>query len=183
MSFPAHPFLDPPVNMDVMRRLNDANIDTCLSLASTDMYKFSALSSSWIPEPQDICWFEGLVIQTHVPDQLNASFTIRITGHDLVCDNSHFTVMVRLAKSPLCPAAGEYTPCTLSGVDDGGLTTCVAKCLCDGKDCKHAIIHIPEMHETCRVRGVCDENGGGSCTSVGKYVSSKFFGNVTYIQE
>ena len=40
-----------------------------------------------------------------------------------------------------------YTTCTLSGVDHGGLTTCVAKCLCDGKDCKHATIHIPEMHE------------------------------------
>ncbi|KAK2184233.1 hypothetical protein NP493_275g00009 [Ridgeia piscesae] len=145
------PFLDPPVNMDVMRRLNDANNDTCLSLASTDMYKFSALSSSWIPEPQDVCWFEGLVIQTHVPDQLKASYTIRLTGHSLVCDNSHFTVMVRLATSPLCPAAGEYTTCTLSGVDDGGLTTCVAKCRCDGKDCKHAIIHIPEMQEDWKI--------------------------------
>ena len=147
LSFPAHPFLDPPVNMDVMRRLNDANTDTCLSLASADMYTFSALSSGWIPQPQDVCWFEGLAIQTHVPDQLKASFTIILTGHGLVCDNSHFNVMVRVTKSPLCPAAGEYIPCSLSGVGHGGLTTCVAKCLCDGKDCKHATIHIPKMHE------------------------------------
>ena len=67
--------------------------------------------------------------------------------HGLVCNISHFEVMVRLTKGPLCPLAGEYIPCTLSGVDHGGLTTCVAKCLCDGKDCKHATIHIPEMHE------------------------------------
>ena len=151
MSVPAHPFLDPPVNMDVMRRLNDANTDTCLSLASTDMYKFSALSNGWIPEPQDVCWLQGLVIQTHVPNQLKASFTIRLTGHGLVCDNSHIEMRVRLTKSPLCPVAGEFTTCTLSGIDHGGLTTCVAKCLCDGKDCKHATVHIPKMHEDWKI--------------------------------
>ena len=147
LPFPALPSLVPPVNMAVMRRLNDANTDTCLSLASTDMYKFSALSSGWIPDPQEVCWFQGLVIQTHVPDHLVASFTVRITGHGLVCDISHIEVMVQLTKSPLCPVAGEYTTCTLGGVDQGGLTTCVAKCLCDGKDCRNATINIPEVHE------------------------------------
>ena len=137
--------------MEVMRRLNDANTDTCLSLASTDMYTFSALSGGWSPQPQDSCWFEGLVIQTHVPDQLNASFTVRITGHWLVCDNFHIEVMVQLTQSPLCQAAGEYIPCSLSGVDHGGLTTCVAKCVCEGNDCKHATIHIPEMHEDWKI--------------------------------
>ena len=137
--------------MELMRRLNDANTDTCLSLASTDMYTFSALSGVWIPQPQDSCWFEGLVIQTHVPDQLKASFTVRITGQWLVCDHSYLAVMVRVTKGSLCPVAAEYIPCTLSGVDHGGLTTCVAKCLCDGKDCKHATIHIPEMHEDWKI--------------------------------
>ena len=137
--------------MEVMRRLNDAITDTCLSLASTDMYTFSALSGGWSPPPQDICWFEGLVIQAQVPDQLMASFTVRITGHGLVCDISHFEVMVRLTNGSLCPLAGEYTTCPMSSVDHGGLTTCLAKCLCDGKDCKHATIHIPEMHENWKI--------------------------------
>ena len=144
---PADPVLDPPAKMEVMRRLNDADTDTCLSLASTDMYTFSAVSKRWSLPPRDSCWFEGLVIQTHIPGQLKASFTVRITGHGLVCANSHFSVMVRRTKSPPCPTAGKYYECTLSGVDHGGLTTCVAKCLCDGKDCKHATILIPEMYE------------------------------------
>ena len=144
---PAHPFLNPPVKMELMRRLNDANTDTCLALASTDMYTFSALSKRWNLPFTDMCWFEGLVIQVQVPDQLKASFTVRITGHGLVCANSHFAVMVRRVKSSPCPTAGRYYECTLSGVDNGGLTSCLAKCLCDGKDCTHATIHIPEMHE------------------------------------
>ena len=87
---PAHPFLNPPVKMELMRRLNDANTDTCLSLASTDMYTFSAVSKRWNMPFTDMCWFEGLVIQVQVPDQLKASFTVRITGHvrqlPLLCD-------------------------------------------------------------------------------------------------
>ena len=130
-----------------MRRLNDANTDTCLSLASTDMYTFSTLSKRWNLSSRDMCWFEGLVIQTQIPDQLKASFTVRITGHGLVCANSHFAVMIRRIQSPPCPTAGKYYECNMSGVDQRGLTTCVAKCLCDGKDCKHATIHIPERHE------------------------------------
>ena len=137
--------------MELMRRLNDANTDTCLSLASTDMYTFSALSGRWSPQPQNSCWFEGLVIQTPVADQLKASFTVRVTGHGLVCDNSLIAVMVRVTTGPFCPLAGEYIPCTLSGVDHGGLTTCVAKCRCDGKDCEQATIHIPEMHENWKI--------------------------------
>ena len=133
--------------MEVVRRLYDDNTDTCQSLASTDMYTFSALSGGWSPQPQDICWIDGLVIQTHVPDRLKTSFTVRVAGHGLVCDNFHLAVMVRLTKSPLCPVAGEYIHCALSGVDHGGLTTCVAKCLCNKKDCRHATIHIPEMHK------------------------------------
>ncbi|KAK2162780.1 hypothetical protein NP493_1489g00022 [Ridgeia piscesae] len=146
-AFTADPVLDPPVPTEVMRRLIDANTDTCLSLASTDMYTFSAVSKRWNLPPRDTCWFEGLVIQTYVPRKLTASFTVRIIGHGLVCANSHFSVMVRSMKSPPCPTAGKYFECALSGFDHGGLTTCVAKCLCDGKDCKHATIHIPEMHE------------------------------------
>ncbi|KAK2160838.1 hypothetical protein NP493_1623g00036 [Ridgeia piscesae] len=145
--FPGLPILNPPVTTEVMRRLIDANTDTCLSLASTDMYTFSALSNRWNLPFIDMCWFEGLVIQAHVPYHLKASFTVRITGHGLVCDNSYITVMVRRKKSPPCPTAGEYYECKLSRVDHGGLTTCVAKCLCEGKDCKRATIQIPEMHE------------------------------------
>ena len=152
MSFvPAHPFLDPPVTMEVMRRLNDANTDTCLSLASTDMYTYSTLSKRWSLPSRNMCWFDGLRIQAQVPDKLKASFTVRITGHGLICDNVHCAVMVRLTKSPPCPIAGAYYPCTLSGVDQGGLTTCVAKCLCDGKDCKHATILIPEKYEDWKI--------------------------------
>ena len=148
---PAHPVLDPPVKIELMRRLNDANTDTCLSLSSTDMYTFSALSKRWNLPFRDMCWFEGLAIQVHVPDQLKASFSVRITGHGLVCANSHFSVLVRRKTSPPCPTAGEYNECSLSGVDHGGLSTCVAKCLREGKDCKHATIHIPEMHEDWKI--------------------------------
>ena len=137
--------------MELMRRLNDANTDTCLSLSSSDMYTFSALSKRWSLPPREMCWFEGLVIQAQVPDKLKVSFTVRITGHGLVCDSSYITVMIRRKKSSPCPTAGEYYECTLSVIDHGGLTTCVAKCLCDGKDCKHAIIHIPEMHEDWKI--------------------------------
>ena len=144
---PAHPFLDPPVTMEVMRRLNDANTDTCLSLASTEMHTFSAVSKRWSLPSRDMCWFDGLAIQAQVPDQMKASFTVRITGHRLVCANSHITVIVRRIKSPPCPTAGLYYECTLSVFEHGGLTSCLAKCLCDGKDCRHATIHIPEMHE------------------------------------
>ena len=150
----APPVLDPPAKMQRSARLNDGNNDTCLSLASIDMYTFSTLSKKWNPQPQYVCLLSGLVIKKFVPDKLKASFTVSITGHGLVCADTHFAVAVRQAKWPSCEHAGLYRRCKMSRAVDsvtGGLITCVADCLCHGDDCKHATIHIPEKHEDWRI--------------------------------
>lgn len=148
------PILDPPAKAEVYVHLNDTNNDTFMSLASTDMYMFSTLSKKWYPQPQHACLLSGLVIKKCVPDKLKATFTVSITGHGLVCANTHFAVAVRQAKWPSCEHAGLYRRCKMNRAVDSvtdGLITCVAECFCGGEDCKHATIHIPAKHVDWRI--------------------------------
>ena len=150
----ALPVLAPPANMEHSVHLHDDNNDTCLSLESTDMYTFSALSMQWIPESLDSCWMPGLAIKLCVPAKLNASFTVSITGHGLVCADNHFEVMGQRTKEPACGVAGEYLGCKLSeavGSGTGGLMTCLAECLCEKDGCKQATIQIPNKHDDWKI--------------------------------
>ena len=140
--------LDPPVKPEVSARLTDSNNETCLALADTDIYTFDESSGRWFPEPQHKCWLTGLVIKRCVPDTIKTSLTVTITGHHFTCSTSHFKVAMRQRKWPACDLAGLYRTCTWSAaIESGGLTTCVAACRCDGDDCKHVTIHIPESYE------------------------------------
>ena len=148
----SHPVLDPPVEKEVSVRLTDANNETCMALRDTDYYTFDATACQWLPQAQHECWMPGLVIKKCVPDKLK-SFTVTITGHHLECSYSHFTVRMRYTKSSECEFTGKY--CKWSGaVESGGLTTCVAVCLCEGDDCGHVTIHIPKLYaewEICEI--------------------------------
>ena len=125
--------------------LIDANNDTCLILEDTEMYTFSPSTSQWVPRPQNACWRSGLVIKTAVPATIHASFTV--TGHRLVCSNSHLKVMTRHTKLSDCGlVSGNYHICVLSGVaeqETGGLTSCVAACEYTEKKTKYVTIEIP----------------------------------------
>ena len=150
----ALPALDPPAKMEHYVHLHDDDNDTCLSLESTDMYTFSALSRQWVPESLDSCWMPGLAIKLCVPAKLNASFTVSITGHGLVCADTHFEVMGQRTKERACRVAGEYNGCKLSeavGSGTGGLVTCLAKCLCEKDGCKQATIQIPNKHDDWKI--------------------------------
>ena len=146
--------LDPPAKMEQLVHIYDDNNNTCLSLASTDMYIFSTLSQKWNLQPQHACMLSGLVIKKFVPEHQKASFTVSITGHGLVCADTHFAVAVRHTKWPSCEHAGLYRRCKMNRAVNSateGLITCVAECLCNGDDCKHATIHIPAKHEDWRI--------------------------------
>ncbi|KAI0220727.1 hypothetical protein LSAT2_027780 [Lamellibrachia satsuma] len=145
----SQPVLDPPVPMEKAVQLNDANNDTCLVLAHTDMYTFSVSARRWAPQPRGKCVHPGLIIRKCVPDAIKASFTVMITGRHLVCSNAHIKVSIRHTKWPACETAGLYRICKLSETTGSGLglTTCIAKCICEGDDCKHVTIHIPNLQE------------------------------------
>ena len=151
----SRPVLDPPVKKEMSVRLTDANNEICLALRDTDHYTFDASTSRWVPHPQHKCWMSGLVIKMCVPDKLKTSFTVTITGHRLACSSSYFKVAMRQTKSPKCEFAGKYNICKWSGVvESGGLTMCVAECLCEGDDCHHVTIHIPKLYaewEICEI--------------------------------
>ena len=146
----SQPVLDPPVPMEKAVQLNDANNDTCLALAQMDMYTFSVSARRWAPQPRGKCVHPGLIIKIYVPDVIKSSFAVMITGRHLVCSNSHVKVSIRHTKWPACETAGLYRICKLSGTtgsENEDLTTCIAKCTCDGDDCKHVTIHIPKLQE------------------------------------
>ncbi|KAI0215078.1 hypothetical protein LSAT2_032899 [Lamellibrachia satsuma] len=143
----SRPVLNPPVRNGMSVRLTDANNETCLALRDTDQYTFDASASRWVPHPQHKCWMSGLVIKMCAPDKLKTSFNVTITGHYFECSSSFFKVAMRQTKSPKCEFAGKYNICKWSGVVEyGGLTTCVAECLCEGDDCHHVTIHIPKLY-------------------------------------
>ena len=127
--------------------LIDANNDTCLILEDTEMYTFSPSTSQWVPQPKNACWRSGLVIKTTVPATIHASFTVRITGHRLVCSHSHLKVMTRHTKLSDCGlVSGKYHICALSVVaapETGGLMTCVAACEYTENKTKYVTIEIP----------------------------------------
>ena len=143
--------------MEKAVQLNDDNNDTCLVLAQTDMYTWSAGARRWSPQPQGKCVHRGLVINRCVPEAIKTSFTVTITGRHLVCSIPDVIVSIRQTKWSYCETSGLYRKCELSGsIGSGsdGLTTCVAKCVCDGDDCKHVTIQIPkalELWEICEI--------------------------------
>ena len=135
-------------------RLNDADNATCLDLAHTDHYKFETSSSGWFPEPQHDCWIPGLVIKACLPNKGKTPVTIKITGHRLVCSESHFRVLVKQHALPNCVVAGKYDLCKLSEQADSdpeGLTTCAATCVCESNDCRHVTIQIPKKYEDWKI--------------------------------
>ena len=146
----SQPVLDPPVKMEKAIHLNDDNNDTCLVLTQTDMYTWSAGARRWSPQPQGKCVHRGLVINRCVPEAIKTSFTVTITGRHLVCSIPDIIVSIRQTKWSYCETSGLYRKCKLTGstgsVSDS-LTTCVAKCICNGKDCKHVTIHIPTLQK------------------------------------
>ena len=139
--------LDPPVRKEASMSLIDANNDTCLILEDTEMYAFSPSMGQWLPRPQNACWRSGLVIKHRVPDTINTSFKIRITGHRLVCAMSHLKVMTINSEVSGCGlVSGNYQMCKLSGVtipEPGSLTTCAAACQYTENKTKYIIIEIP----------------------------------------
>ena len=144
----SQPVLDPPA-MEKSILLNDHNNATCLVLAQTDMYT-SAHSGRWTPQPQTRCFRRGLTIRSRVVDTTKTSFTVTITGRHLVCSDPHVKVAMRLTEWPQCEIAGRYRSCKMTGATapgDGGLTACVAKCTCDGEDCRHVTVYIPNRQE------------------------------------
>ena len=70
-----------PVKMEMSICLNDADNKACLALVDMDLYTFGAKSSRCFPQPQKC--LPGLVIKKSVPDAMNTSFTVTITGHHL----------------------------------------------------------------------------------------------------
>ena len=143
--------LDPPVPATKAVHLIDGDTATCLALAQMDMYTYSASVRRWAPQPRGKCVHPGLTIRRRVPDAMKTSFTVTITGRHLVCSNSHVKVSTRQSVWSYCETAGRYRTCRLSGTTaprNGDLSSCVAKCTCDGDDCQHVTIHIPNMQET-----------------------------------
>ena len=69
--------------MEMSICLNDADNDECMALVDRDLYTFGAKSSRCFPQPQKKCLLPGLVIKKSVPDTMNTSFTVTITGHHL----------------------------------------------------------------------------------------------------
>ena len=144
----------PAVKKELLMRFNDADNATCLDLAHTDHYTFETSSSCWFPEPQHDCWIPGLVIKACLPNKGKTPVTIRITGHRLVCSESHFRVIVKQHALPDCVVAGKYDLCKLSVQAESnpeGLTTCAATCVCEGVDGRHVTIHIPKMYEDWKI--------------------------------
>ena len=138
------PGFDPPAPYEARALLNDANNDTCISLSQTDMYAFSPSDRYWTPQPPAGCFLRGLVITKRVPDAIKAAFSVVITGRRLVCSTLRLKVMFRRIVNPLCEMSGRYRYCKPNeATQSGNLTTCSAKCMCEGDECKHVTIHIP----------------------------------------
>ena len=136
--------------MEKTMQLTDNNEATCLVLAETAMYTFHPSTRRWTPEPQGKCLHHGLMVKIHVPSVIKVHVTVTITGRHLVCSNSHLKVAMRHTKRSQCESAGLYRTCTLTGPTgpgDGGLTSCVAKCTCDGEDCQHVYVQIPNLQQ------------------------------------
>ena len=117
---PSLPVLDPPVTMEKAVQLNDDNNDTCLVLAQSDMYTWSAGAHRWFPERRGKCFHRGLSISRCVPEAIQASFTVTITGRHLVCSNSNINVLIGKTNWSQCETTGVYRKCTLSWNTESG---------------------------------------------------------------
>ena len=136
--------MDPAIS----NRLSDWNNETCLRLGETAHYTVDVSSGRWFPETRNKCHLPGLLITKCVPDDLRTPFNVRIIGHHLVCSTSYFNVAVRQTKWSTCHLAGVNINCNWNDVIvSGGLTTCVATCVCEGDDCRHVIVYIPKKYD------------------------------------
>ena len=140
---------DPPLTTEAATCINNGT-GACLVLADIRFYTFDASTGRWSPPSLNNCWLPGLVVTTQLPNKTMTSFTVAITGNGLICSTSYIEVAMRRRKwaSP-CDIVGEYTTCKWAGANEGGegRTKCVAKCRCDGDDCSHVTVHIPQAHE------------------------------------
>ena len=142
------PVFDPPAPYDVRALLNDANNDTCISLSETDMYAFSPIDRFWTPQPSASCFLKGLVITKRVPDAIKTAFSVEIIGRRLTCSNLRLKVMFERIENPSCEMSGHYRACTTNeATQSGDLTSCSAKCMCEGEECKQLTIHIPSKQD------------------------------------
>ena len=138
--------------METSVRLHDADNETCVALADVHHYTLDPTSGLRSPQPQYNCFLPGLTIRKSVPDGVNTSFTVTITGHHLVCSTSHFAVAMRQKKRSACELAGDYRRCVWrDAVGSATLTTCVAECRCVGDDCSHVTIRIPKVYRTWQI--------------------------------
>ena len=133
-------------------RLDDADSATCLDLTHIDHCTFETSSSGWFQEPQHDCGIAGLVIVVSLPNKAKTPVTDKITGHRLVCSESHFRVIVGQHTLPDCVVAGKYDLCKPGGpTESEGLITYAATCVCEGDDCRHVTIQIPKTHEDWKI--------------------------------
>ncbi len=145
--------MDPPAKPVVTSHLNDGNNETCMALGDTDHYTFDAVSGRWSPPPRNKWLLPGLLIARCVQDMIRRSLTVTVTGHHLTCSKSHFKVaMLQTRWRSEYDLAGEYRTCTWTdAVQSGQLTTCIAECRCDGDDCSHVIVHIPQKYQEWKI--------------------------------
>ena len=151
---PPPPQADPPVQKELLKRLNDGDTATCLDLAHVDHYTFVATNDCWLPSPQDKCLLPGLIFKASVSNKVKSPYTFRIVGNGLVCSGSHIGVSMRQMIVPGCAISGEYRSCKLTGPvvsNPVGLTTCVATCVCEGDDCAHVTIHLPMKYDAWKI--------------------------------
>ena len=133
--------------------LFDWDDTTCLILQDTPMYSFSSSMNQWLPQPQHACWKSGLVIMHRVPITVKASFSVRITGHSLLCTKSHFTVTTRSTELSDCGRVSGSI-CRLSDVTESegrSLRTCVAACPYKVNQTKYVFIEIPNMYKDAKL--------------------------------
>jgi len=144
------PQFDPPVTNETAFRLIDDNNETCVQLSTANMYTFSTRLGSFFPPPQDICFLPGLAVKTWVPKCIKHSFSVTITGRRVVCSDSLIELLMKEDKSQLKCGGGGYHKCKLSDATksgDGGMSTCVGECRCDGENCRSLQINIEEYKE------------------------------------
>ena len=142
------PKLDPPVKEITAIRLIDGDINTCMQLLSANMYMFSQPLGEYVPAPKHVCFRRGLVVKKCVPSNITRSFSVAITGR-LDCFNRGIKLLMKLDKTQLKCGTGWYHRCKMTDAKsgEGGLTTCVAECRCEGKECSSLDVHIEDYKD------------------------------------
>jgi len=142
------PKLDPPVKEGTALRLIDGDVNTCMPLLSANMYTFSQPHGQYVPFPKYVCFPSGLVIKKCVPSKITRSFSVAITGH-LDCFSESINLLMKRDKTQLKCGAGWYHRCKMTEAKsgEGGQTTCVGECRCDGEDCSSLDINIEDYKD------------------------------------